>query len=316
MTGWDDAVPMVPRRHAGLPRYLDQASFVRLLASLNKTSPRGLRDRAIILCIARLGLRASEVVELELDDVDRRNGTMRVRRRKTGHGALLPLPQQVGAALTDDLRHGPPGYSIAAGVRAAPAAGRGANQHPYRGPRGGARAGPGRDRRPGTRLIGHYSDLRLGRRAAAGRVALAGDFRTGHVVELVEDYLTLRHDLGYHSPGQDSYLRCFAAWLDRAGHRGPSRSRRRSAGRPRPVHRIRAIRPAGWPQCAGSCGTWPESTRRPRCRQLGFSARSGNASHRTFARMPRSPTCCGPRVARLGSGRVELASDPHRSTAG
>jgi len=221
VTGWDDAVPMVPRRHAGLPRYLDQASFVRLLASLNTTSPRGLRDRAIILCIARLGLRASEVVELELDDVDRRNGTMRVRRRKTGHGALLPLPQQVGAALTDDLRHGPPGYSIAAGVRAAPAAGRGANQHPYRGPRGGARAGPGRDRRPGTRLIGHYSDLRLGRRAAAGRVALAGDFRTGHVVELVEDYLTLRHDLGYHSPGQDSYLRCFAAWLDRAGHRGP-----------------------------------------------------------------------------------------------
>jgi len=104
----DDAVPMVPRRHAGLPRYLDQASLVRLLASLNTTSPRGLRDRAIILCIARLGLRASEVVELELGDVDWRNGTMLVRRRKTGRGALLPLPQQVGAALTDYLCHGRP----------------------------------------------------------------------------------------------------------------------------------------------------------------------------------------------------------------
>jgi integrase len=44
---------------------------------------------------------------------------------------------------------------------------------------------------------------------------------TGRVGELVADYLTLRHELGYRSPGQDRYLRGFAAWLDRAGHRGP-----------------------------------------------------------------------------------------------
>jgi integrase/recombinase XerD len=104
----EDAVPMVPRRRTSLPRNLDQADFGSLLASLDTSSPRGLRDRAIILCIARLGLRASEVTELHLEDIDWRNGTVRVRRRKTGHGALLPLPQQVGAALVDYLRDGRP----------------------------------------------------------------------------------------------------------------------------------------------------------------------------------------------------------------
>jgi integrase/recombinase XerD len=104
----EDAVPMVPRRRSGLPRHLDHGTFAGLLASLDASSPRGLRDRAMIVCIARLGLRASEVVHLQLADIDWRNATVRVRRRKTGHGALLPLTQQVGAALTDYLRHGRP----------------------------------------------------------------------------------------------------------------------------------------------------------------------------------------------------------------
>ena len=47
--------------------------FEQLLASLDKSSPRGLRDRAIILCIARLGLRASEVAALRLEDIDWRS---------------------------------------------------------------------------------------------------------------------------------------------------------------------------------------------------------------------------------------------------
>jgi integrase/recombinase XerD len=75
---------------------------------LDSSSPRGLRDKAIILCLARLGLRASEIVELRLEDLDWRNATVRVRARKTGHGALLPLPGEVGAALADYLQHGRP----------------------------------------------------------------------------------------------------------------------------------------------------------------------------------------------------------------
>jgi integrase/recombinase XerD len=104
----EDAVPMVPHRRTGLPRHLDPGRFGQLIASLDSSSPRGLRDRAIILCMARLGLRASEVVQLRLEDVDWRNAVLRVRARKTGHGALLPLPGVVGAALADYLQHGRP----------------------------------------------------------------------------------------------------------------------------------------------------------------------------------------------------------------
>lgn len=104
----EDVVPMVPHRRNGLVRHLDPGRFGQLIASLDSSSPRGLRDRAIILCMARLGLRAGEVVQLRLEDLDWRNATVRVRARKTGHGALLPLPGEVGAALAGYLRHARP----------------------------------------------------------------------------------------------------------------------------------------------------------------------------------------------------------------
>jgi len=104
----EDAVPMVPHRPSGLVRHLDPRRFEQLIASLDSSSPRGLRDRAIILCVARLGMRASEVVQLRLEDVDWRNATVRIQARKTGHGGLLPLPAEVGAALADYLQHARP----------------------------------------------------------------------------------------------------------------------------------------------------------------------------------------------------------------
>lgn len=110
----EDAVPMVPHRPAGLVRHLDPARFGQLIASLDVGSPRGLRDRAIILCMARLGLRAGEVVALRLDDVDWRNATVRVRARKTGHGALLPLTSEVGKALAGYLQYGRPDTEVRA----------------------------------------------------------------------------------------------------------------------------------------------------------------------------------------------------------
>jgi len=104
----EDAVPMVPHRPGVLVRHLAPGQLGQLIASLDSGSPRGLRDRAIILCMARLGLRAGEVVQLRLDDLDWRNATVRVRARKTGHGALLPLTAEVGTALADYLRRGRP----------------------------------------------------------------------------------------------------------------------------------------------------------------------------------------------------------------
>ena len=103
-----DAVPMVPHRPSGLVRHLDPRAFEQLLASLATASPRDLRDRAIILTIARLGLRPGEVAQLRLEDVDWRNAAIRVRARKTGHGALLPLTSEVGTGLADYLQHGRP----------------------------------------------------------------------------------------------------------------------------------------------------------------------------------------------------------------
>jgi len=104
----EDAVPMVPHRPSGLVRHLDPRRFEQLIASLDSASPRGLRDRAIILCMARLGLRTGEVVQLRLEDIDWVNATVRVRARKTGHGASLPLPDGVGAALAEYLQHARP----------------------------------------------------------------------------------------------------------------------------------------------------------------------------------------------------------------
>lgn len=111
--GWGEgclveAVPMVPHRPSGLVRHLDPTVLEQLVASLGSASARDLRDRAIIVCIARLGLRPGEVVQLRLEDLDWRNATLRVRTRKTGHGALLPLTGEVGTALSVYLQHGRP----------------------------------------------------------------------------------------------------------------------------------------------------------------------------------------------------------------
>jgi integrase/recombinase XerD len=103
-----DAVPMVPHRPSGLVRYLVPRVLEQLIASLGTASARDLRDRAIILTIARVGLRPGEVAQLRLEDIDWRNAAIRVRARKTGHGALLPLTSEVGAALADYLQHGRP----------------------------------------------------------------------------------------------------------------------------------------------------------------------------------------------------------------
>jgi site-specific recombinase XerD len=101
----EDAVPGVQqRRQSGLPRYLEEDQLEKLLDSLDTSTPRALRDRAMILCVARLGLRAGDVVGLELDDIDWRNGILHVRRRKSGRGSLMPLPTDVGEAIVDYLR--------------------------------------------------------------------------------------------------------------------------------------------------------------------------------------------------------------------
>jgi integrase len=66
-TGLDMAVPVVAHwRHSSLPRYLPAEEVERVIAACEPASPVGKRDRAILLLLARLGLRAGDLVELRL----------------------------------------------------------------------------------------------------------------------------------------------------------------------------------------------------------------------------------------------------------
>ena len=99
------AIPAVARwRLATLPRCLSDEQFNQVLASLSLSTPCAFRDRAIVWCLSTLGLRPGEVAALHLDDIDWRQGTIRLRTRKTGRGAVLPLPRDAGRAVVDYLR--------------------------------------------------------------------------------------------------------------------------------------------------------------------------------------------------------------------
>jgi len=87
------------RHGASLPRYLSPAEVERLLDTCDCRTPAGRRDRAILLLLVRLGLRAGEVAALELGDIRWRSGEIVVR----GKGDVvdrLPLLSEVGEALS------------------------------------------------------------------------------------------------------------------------------------------------------------------------------------------------------------------------
>jgi len=90
-----------------IPRAIPADSVRRLLASISRRTAMGRRDYAIVLLLARLGLRSSEVAFLELDDIDWNAGHVSVRG-KGGQRTMLPLPADVGAAIVAYLRHGRP----------------------------------------------------------------------------------------------------------------------------------------------------------------------------------------------------------------
>jgi site-specific recombinase XerD len=81
-----------------LPKYLPPAKIEELIASCDEESKVGIRDRAILLVLARLGLRAGEAANLCLSDISWEEASLRVRG-KVRHENLLPLPQDVGDAI-------------------------------------------------------------------------------------------------------------------------------------------------------------------------------------------------------------------------
>jgi site-specific recombinase XerD len=103
------AVPSVAGwRLSGLPRGLQPAELRRLLASCDRRTASGRRDYAVLLLLARLGLRAGEAARLGLDDIDWRHGEIAIVG-KGNRAERLPLPDDVGSAISAYLRHGRPG---------------------------------------------------------------------------------------------------------------------------------------------------------------------------------------------------------------
>jgi integrase/recombinase XerD len=99
-----------PRRYrlASVPTTISVDEVRRLLATLDRRSAIGLRNYAILMFLAVYGLRAREVVDLGLNDIDWRAGIIRVQRSKTSRPLLLPLTSAIGRALVAYLRRGRP----------------------------------------------------------------------------------------------------------------------------------------------------------------------------------------------------------------
>jgi site-specific recombinase XerD len=97
-------VPTVPKwKFSVLPRFLSANSVQRVLDSCDRQTSIGRRNYAILLLLARLGLRAGEVVGLNLEDIDWKEGQIAIRG-KGGKSVLMPLPVDVGEAIATYLR--------------------------------------------------------------------------------------------------------------------------------------------------------------------------------------------------------------------
>ena len=104
-------LPVAGRRTSLLPLGLTEAQTRALLHSCDRRRAVGRRDYAMIMLMLRLGLRASEVADLQLDDIDWGTGSVTVHGKRTRIDDL-PLPAEVGAAIAGYLQHGRPRTAV------------------------------------------------------------------------------------------------------------------------------------------------------------------------------------------------------------
>jgi len=95
-------------RLSKIPRSIGWEDIPSLLAAVERRTPVGKRDYAILLLLITYGLRAREVATLTLDAIDWKDERLRVPERKAGHSTAFPLSTVVGEAIVDYLRHGRP----------------------------------------------------------------------------------------------------------------------------------------------------------------------------------------------------------------
>jgi integrase/recombinase XerD len=110
--GLEGSIPVLAHwRLSSLPRYLQSDEVELVIASCDRATPVGKRDRAILLLLARLGLRAGDLVQLRLGDIDWKDAGICVvgkGRRQT----LMPLTQEIGDAITSYITDGRPQTSV------------------------------------------------------------------------------------------------------------------------------------------------------------------------------------------------------------
>ena len=99
--------PVASWSFSEIPKSLPAGTVQRVLAQQDRTTAAGCRNFAILMLLARLGLRPGEVVALNLEDLDWEDGLIRIRR-KGGRWTQLPLPADVGEAIAAYLRSGRP----------------------------------------------------------------------------------------------------------------------------------------------------------------------------------------------------------------
>ena len=220
---------------------MPQSDIEALLASCDRATLDGARDHAMLMLLARLGLRSIEIARLQLEDLDWRAGDLLVRG-KARRDDRLPIPDDVGAALAEYLAlRGPPRLTACvfltlraptrpiradlgrrcraaplpaggcAACRAAPAQAHARDQD-ARGRRGAVGHQPG----AASQRSRDHRDLRQGRPRppAAGRPAVARSSTMTVLAAAPREYLQLRRTLGHKLADAHRLLPRFVTYLD------------------------------------------------------------------------------------------------------
>lgn len=95
-------------RLSNIPRSISWTEVGEVLAAVDRRTPCGKRDYAILLLLVSYGLRGREVAALTLNDIDWKRERLAIPERKAGHSTAFPLSKSVGEAIVDYLQHGRP----------------------------------------------------------------------------------------------------------------------------------------------------------------------------------------------------------------
>lgn len=96
------------RTQMRIPSVWTKEEVLKLLAAIDRGTPSGKRDYAIVLLVARLGIRIGDVNNLKFENIDWRTNSISFVQNKTGNCVTLPLLKEVGWAIIDYLKNGRP----------------------------------------------------------------------------------------------------------------------------------------------------------------------------------------------------------------